>query len=156
MRTVLIYFSLIISLTLTGCSRGGFSLIHHVEVQQGNAVTQEMVDKLSLGMTKRQVQLVMGTPMIVDVFQQDRWDYPYILEQNNRPVVEQNVSLFFEDEQLARIAGDFQPSEAPEAKEKGQERVSVTVPYQDRNRRGVLTRLWRFLTFRNRDEPPPE
>lgn len=150
MRTVLIYFSLIALLGLTGCS----GLIHRVEVQQGNVVTQDMVNALTPGMTKRQVQLVMGTPMIVDVFRQDRWDYPYRFTPSDGPSVKHSVSLYFEDQKLARITGDITPSEASEGLVSGQERVSVTVPYQDRGRRGILTRLWRFLTFRNRDEPP--
>ncbi len=148
MRTVLIYFSLIVVLGLPGCS----GLIHRVEVQQGNVITQQMVDTLTPGMTKRQVQLVMGTPMIVDVFQQDRWDYPYRFTPSDGPGVERSVSLYFEDQKLARITGDFTPSEASDEMVSGQELVSVTVPYQDRGRRGVLTRLWRFLTFRNREE----
>ena len=148
MRTVLIYFSLIAILGLPGCS----GLIHRVEVQQGNVVTQEMVDALTPGMTKRQVQLVMGTPMIVDVFQQDRWDYPYRFTPSDGPGVKRSVSLYFEDQKLARITGDFTPSETSDALDAGPELVSVTVPYQDRGRHGVLTRLWRFLTFRNREE----
>ncbi len=148
MRTVLINFPLIVALGLSGCS----GLIHHVEIQQGNVVTQEMVDALTPGMTKRQVQLVMGTPMIVDVFEQERWDYPYRFTPSDGAGVKHNVSLYFEDQKLARITGDFTPSEASDALDSGPALVSVNVPYQDRGRHGVLTRLWRFLTFRNRGD----
>ena len=141
-------------LGLTGCASNRFSVVHHIEVQQGNVVTQEMVDTLTTGMTKRQVQLLLGTPMIVDIFQQDRWDYPYLSKPSHGPAVQRNVSLYFENDQLTRMSGDLVPSKAPQARDPGQEKVSVTVPYQDRSRHGVLTRLWRYLTFRNRDEPP--
>ena len=46
------------------------------DVQQGNVVTKDMVDQLRPGMTRDQVRFLLGTPMLTDVFHQDRWDYP--------------------------------------------------------------------------------
>ncbi|MFQ5760576.1 MAG: outer membrane protein assembly factor BamE, partial [Acidiferrobacterales bacterium] len=49
--------------------------IYRPEVQQGNVVTQEMVSQLKIGMSRRQVRFLLGTPLIEDPFHQDRWDY---------------------------------------------------------------------------------
>jgi outer membrane protein assembly factor BamE len=156
MRNILICFFVLGILAAVSCSKGIYSLTHHAEVQQGNVVTQEMMDRLSPGMTKRQVQIVMGTPMIVDVFQQDRWDYSYYLLSSDGLKKERTISLFFENNRLVRTAGDLAPSEGLPTLDPAQKKVSVTVPYQDRGRRGVLNRMWRFLTFRNRgDEEQP-
>ena len=51
--------------------------IYKLDVQQGNVVTQEAVNQLKPGMNKRQVRYIMGSPLLVDVFHQTRWDYVY-------------------------------------------------------------------------------
>ena len=61
----------------SGCSWIKFPSIHKVSVQQGNIISQEMVDKLQVGMTKPQVQFILGTPLIVDTCNPTRWDYYY-------------------------------------------------------------------------------
>ena len=50
---------------------------YHIDIQQGNVLTQDMVAKLKPGMTRHQVRFVMGTPPITDPFHEDRWDYVY-------------------------------------------------------------------------------
>src|SRR5215475_3026894 len=50
---------------------------YRMDVQQGNVVTQEMVEKLKPGMTPSQVRFILGTPLVVDAFHKDRWDYVY-------------------------------------------------------------------------------
>ena len=71
---------LIFLLTTTACSRsfdGGYNLplLYKIDIQQGNVIEQEMLDKLQPGMDKDQVQFIMGTPVIVDPFHKDRWEY---------------------------------------------------------------------------------
>jgi len=83
-----------------------------VEVQQGNIITQEMVDQLLPGMTRSQVRFIMGTPLIADAFNQNRWDYFYSLVDRNEDEVRERLIIFFEDDKLARISGDFTPSSA--------------------------------------------
>jgi len=93
-----------------GCSWIKFPGIHKVDVQQGNIVTQEMIDKLQTGMSKSQVQFVLGTPLITDTFNQSRWDYFYSRVKSNGERTQKQVTVFFDSEgQLVRITGDYVP-----------------------------------------------
>ncbi len=75
---------ILICLLMGGCSIGGIRLgfpgVYRIDIPQGNVITQEMVDQLQPGMTKRQVRFVMGTPLVVDTFNQERWDYLHSME----------------------------------------------------------------------------
>ena len=91
-----------------GCSWIQFPSIHKVTVQQGNIVSQDMVDKLKVGMTKIQVQYIMGTPLIVDTFDPSRWDYYYTRVDSNNNRTKQQVSLRFNpDNTLLSVEGDL-------------------------------------------------
>ena len=91
-----------------GCSWIQFPSIHKVTVQQGNIVSQDMVDKLKIGMSKTQVQYIMGTPLIVDTFDPSRWDYYYTRVDSNNNKTEQQVSLRFNpDNTLLSVDGDL-------------------------------------------------
>ncbi len=97
---ILLYLSLF---TAAGCS------IHRVDIQQGNLITQEMVDQLEPGMDKRQVQLILGTPLLRDPFHHDRWDYYYSLKQKNRPLERYSFTVYFENGRLTRTEGTVHP-----------------------------------------------
>jgi outer membrane protein assembly factor BamE len=80
---------------------------HRIEIQQGNFVTQEMVDQLKPGMTKDQVRFAMGTPLVADMFHADRWDYVFVRQRaNSRDVEQRRISVFFDEDKLKRIDGD--------------------------------------------------
>ncbi len=102
-------FTLLVLLLITGCSSVP-SVLYRIDVQQGNVITQEMVDKLKPGMTRSQVRFVLGTALIDDVFHKDRWDYAYRLMQHGNLVEEYKLTVFFEDDKLARTEGDFSDS----------------------------------------------
>lgn len=93
-------------LWLAGCSSVP-SLLYKIEIQQGNVITQEMVDKLKPGMTKSQVRFALGSPMISDAFHENRWDYLYRFDQRGRLIEQKNLVVLFEDDKLVRIAGSF-------------------------------------------------
>src|SRR6478752_8058284 len=94
--------TLVALLLLAGCSFVP-SFPYKIEVQQGNIITQEMVDKLKPGMTRSQVRFALGSPMISDPFHNNRWDYVYRLEQRGRLVEQRQLTVFFEDDTLMRI-----------------------------------------------------
>lgn len=73
-------------------------------------LTQEMVDKLKPGMTKSQVRFIMGTPLLADTFNQNRWDYYYSLEPTKGEEVRERVAIIFDNDQLVGFRGDFIPS----------------------------------------------
>ncbi len=100
--------------TLTGCAGFGsmdFPGVYKISIPQGNVITQNMVDQLLPGMTKRQVVFVMGTPLVRDPFHQDRWDYIYSFQPGGGQRGQERISVFFEDDALVNFTGDFVPSE---------------------------------------------
>lgn len=99
-------FTLSVLLLLAGCSSVP-SLLYKIEIQQGNVITQEMVNKLKPGMTRSQVRFALGSPMISDAFHENRWDYLYRFEQRGRLVEQRKLTVFFENDQLVRIDGSF-------------------------------------------------
>lgn len=101
MRIKLVFLSLL----LASCSGLSVPLLspYKMDIRQGNYLTPEMRDKLKVGMTKQQVRYVLGTPMIDDVFHSNRWDYVYRLEHQGALVEEQQLTLYFEGDKLARI-----------------------------------------------------
>ena len=81
---------------------------YRIEIQQGNYVTQEMAAQLKPGLTRDQVRFVMGTPLLSDIFHEERWDYVFVRQRANSNVVEQRrVAVFFEDGKLKRVDGDI-------------------------------------------------
>ncbi len=118
MRTVLVCLAAVGVLGLQGCSSMAQGLettgvTYRIPIQQGNVVDQERVNQLQPGMAKRQVRFVMGTPMLVDPFHQDRWDYVYTYRPSRGDSEERRITLYFENDALVRIEGDLRP-EAPD------------------------------------------
>ena len=81
---------------------------YKIDVQQGNVLSQEMVSQLRPGLSKDQVRFILGTPMLIDMFHSDRWDYVYRLQKGKDLSVEtRRFSVFFDGEgKLYRVAGD--------------------------------------------------
>lgn len=80
---------------------------YKIDIQQGNVVTEEMVARLKPGMTRSQVRFTLGTPLVVDVFHSDRWDYIYRLAPGGRITEERKLIVFFKNDRLSHIQGDF-------------------------------------------------
>jgi outer membrane protein assembly factor BamE len=71
-----------------------------------------MVDKLQVGMTKSQVQFILGTPLIVDTFNPTRWDYYYTKVDSNDKKYEQQLNLTFDpNNTLLNIESDLLKSD---------------------------------------------
>lgn len=87
----------------------GCGLIYKQNIQQGNALEQEDLDELYIGMNKRQVLFVLGSPSIQDPFQQQRWDYVQTFSRRGGDPVQRTVTLKFENELLTEIIGAGQP-----------------------------------------------
>ena len=99
-------------LALTGAATGCVT-VYRVDVPQGNIVTQEMLDLLKPGMTPNQVRFVLGTPLVTDPFHKDRWDYFYSFRRGGALKAEtRRVTVYFRNDQLARIEGDVQARSA--------------------------------------------
>ncbi len=91
-------FVILIPLLLGACS------IHRIDVQQGNLIEPAQLEKLKVGMDKNQARFVLGTPMVADIFHENRWDYVYSRRREGEPSTEiKRVSLYFENDLVARI-----------------------------------------------------
>ena len=97
------YVSLLAAIMLlSGCLT-----VYKLEIQQGNIMTQEMIDKLKPGLTRSQVRYVLGTPLVTDPFHPDRWDYYYYLRRSNEPTGEsRHLTVIFKNDLLVTVQGD--------------------------------------------------
>jgi outer membrane protein assembly factor BamE len=108
--------SLVLAAALPACSwvpRIPGITPYRIELQQGNFVSQEMLSQLKPGMSKEQVRLTMGTPLLADAFHADRWDYIYTREAPNGKRESRKLVVFFADNKLARVDGDGVQLERP-------------------------------------------
>ncbi len=92
----------LVFLMLAGCSFMP-SILYRIDVQQGNVVTEEMLEKIKPGMTKSQVLFVLGSPLIVDAFRDNRWDYVYLFREKGDLVEQKRMTLFFDHDTLVNI-----------------------------------------------------
>jgi outer membrane protein assembly factor BamE len=97
--------ALLLSL-VAGCSSFHFGP-HRIDVQQGNVIDQESVARLKIGLNRSQVRFLLGTPLLVDPFHKDRWDYVYVNYKAGRLTAQKHITLFFDGDTLARIEGDL-------------------------------------------------
>ncbi len=88
----------------------GFPGAYRIDIQQGNIITQDMIDKLRPGMTRNQVRFVLGNPLLEDSFEQNRWDYVYSIQKGNKPREQQTLTILFEGDSLIGFSGDFVPN----------------------------------------------
>lgn len=99
-----------------------------MDIQQGNVVTSKMLLQLRPGMTKSQVRFIMGTPLMVDSFHKDRWDYFYQLRQAGKIVEQRRVILDFEKDLLTKIRGDVVPESAASKDAAGADASAASLP----------------------------
>lgn len=149
------------TLTLTACKEVRLPGVYRIDIQQGNVITQEQLALLEAGMEKRKVRFILGTPLVTDAFNQNRWDYYYSLEKLREERVQRIISVFFDGDRLVRVAGDVRAASGPMARPERIDKV-VTVPdgYRDE---GLLASLMpSFLSGkpglrpRDTDEPQAE
>lgn len=113
-------------LALAGCSFPG---VYKIDVQQGNVVTQDMIDQLRPGMTRSQVRFIMGNPLLTDTFHANRWDYLYSIQPGGGKRLQERVSVIFNgNDQLAGLSGDFMPGVSRDEAILGQDGASTAAP----------------------------
>jgi outer membrane protein assembly factor BamE len=89
--------------------------IYKLDVIQGNYLTQDMVDRLKVGLPKQQVRLILGTPLITSAFRDNRWDYVFEFKGQGKPEEHRALTVYFVDDKLARWEGDAMPASQIEA-----------------------------------------
>ena len=96
------FFALFLCLALGAC-------VYRIDIQQGNLLEDTDIAQIEVGMTRSQVQFLLGTPMISDSFHRDRWDYAYYLRLGRSPDVERRwVVVYFENDRDARVERDVE------------------------------------------------
>jgi outer membrane protein assembly factor BamE len=100
--------ALVIALAITllcGCSGRRFSLKpYKVNIQQGNFLEAEDIERIDEGMSRSQVRFLLGTPMISDAFNTQRWDYVFYLKIGRTgDIIQSRFTVFFEGDTVARV-----------------------------------------------------
>lgn len=97
-----------VAFALTAC-------VYRIDIQQGNLLEDKDIAQVEVGMTRSQVQFLLGTPMVSDSFHRDRWDYAYYLRKGRSPDVDRRwVVVYFDNDRVSRIERDLtlQPTAA--------------------------------------------
>jgi outer membrane protein assembly factor BamE len=97
---------------LSGC-------VYRMNIQQGNFLEPRALSQLQVGMTRSQVRYLLGTPMVPDAFDKNRWDYLYYLKRGRLQAPEQrHLIVYFEEDKVSRFdnsdAGPMPPAEQRE------------------------------------------
>lgn len=112
----------LLTLSLAGCSVSSFKnpidkiQPYRIDIPQGNVVTQEMLAKLKPGMTRAQVKFVLGTPLVVDPFHSQRWDYFYSLLKDGKKIEQRRITVIFDGDSMKGLEGDINATPAVEVK----------------------------------------
>jgi len=113
MRSLLI---LLIACILSACGTVGFPGVYKIDVEQGNLIEQDMVDQLERGMSRRQVRFILGTPLVEDPFNQERWDYPYVIRNGADIIRKAQMTVHFDGDTLTDVSGDYRPDWATDGR----------------------------------------
>ena len=100
------------TIALCACSSIKFPGVYKLTIQQGNIVSQEMIDKLKPGMTRGQIQFILGNPVLEDAFDPNRWNYIYTVAYPDQPIIKKELIVVFEDDRLIGFEGDYIPTGA--------------------------------------------
>jgi len=99
-----------LSIAIAGCGA-----LYKQPIYQGNLLEKEAVDQLKPGLSKQQVAGLLGTPSVQDPFHAQRWDYSASERTDRRGTVEmKTLTLYFENDTLARWDGDYFPEQDQE------------------------------------------
>lgn len=134
MKNLLICTLFAVIFTLTACSTDKIPGVYRIDIQQGNDITQEMLSKLQPGMTKNQVIYVMGNPLLIDTFHDNRWDYIHSYQPGNSDREQRRITLYFDDKELLdHVEGDVKAAvKSAESDSPISEDKNVEVPLENR------------------------
>jgi len=130
----------LLGLLLSGCQEIKIPGVYRIDIQQGNVITQAQLAKLEPGMERRKVRFILGTPLVADAFNQNRWDYYYSYEPGNGERVQRIISVYFDDKGLVRVGGDVRAASGPiKVEERRDELVKVPPGLNDESIFASLT-----------------
>jgi outer membrane protein assembly factor BamE len=113
--------------------------MHKIDIQQGNLVKESEVEQLEQGMTRRDVRYILGTPLVVDPFHQNRWDYFYSLNRRGEDVIKRRITVVFENDILVRIEGDIGVNTV---KDVAQDDGGTVITESQQEDKGFIKKTW--------------
>ena len=100
---------------LLASATAGCGILYKQPIYQGNLLEKAQVDQLQAGMSKQQVDALIGSPSIADPFHHDRWDYTATERTDRRGTTQvKNMTLWFENDALAKWEGEYFPEQDQE------------------------------------------
>ncbi len=96
-RSVLLATALILLAPLAG------GCVYHMTIQQGNFLQKRDIEQLQVGMTRSQVRYLLGTPMVPQTFDIDRWDYLYYMKRGHQKPERYLLTVYFQSDKVSRI-----------------------------------------------------
>jgi outer membrane protein assembly factor BamE len=93
----------------TDRSRSGFLEPYKFAIPQGNYLNQQMLDQVREGMSREQVRLTIGSPLLTDIFHPNRWDYVFRFQYPNGDAELRKVTIEFKEDRVAGIRADDLP-----------------------------------------------
>ena len=102
MNHLKILLCLILIGILSSCS-SKLLTVHKIDIQQGNALEAEAVNKVEIGMTQEQVKFLLGSPLITDSFHPGRWDYIYLFRPGYGKKERRQFTLIFDRGEVIEI-----------------------------------------------------
>ncbi len=87
---------------------------YRTDVSQGNLISDAMASQLKKGMTRDQVRAILGTPLLVDPFRANRWDYVFDFRRGDGARERRRFSVHFEADLLSHWGGDPLPAKGSE------------------------------------------
>ncbi len=95
---------------LLAVATAGCGILYKQPIYQGNLLEKSQVDQLQAGMSKQQVEGLIGSPSIADPFHQDRWDYTASQRTGRTGRTDiKSMTLWFENDALAKWEGEYFP-----------------------------------------------
>jgi len=102
--------TVVLALSLSACS----SWVFRIDIPQGNYLEQKDIDKLQIAMTKEQVKFILGSPVVLDAFNNDTWNYVYRFKsgRNSNLDAQKHFEVKFENNLVVSASGDFELPES--------------------------------------------
>jgi outer membrane protein assembly factor BamE len=111
---------LVVILTLAATFAASSGCVYRMNIQQGNFLEARTVNQLQVGMTRSQVRYLLGTPMVPDAFDKERWDYLYYFKKGRwRKPEERHLIVYFHEEKVEKFERNNVPDKAPLGPDQG-------------------------------------
>lgn len=122
----------VVAVSVSGCG-----ILYKQPIYQGNLIEKSAVEQLQVGMSKQDVQILLGTPSIADPFNKNRWDYTATERTDRRGNTQvKNFVVWFENDAVAKWEGEYFPEQDDELARNSVRQFGPNLPKDDKKRRG--------------------